>query len=210
MLDSSGFEKLLLDMRTRASELITEEGAEILSEYQSAQKALSETKREIARCERKLEELLAEIDKMEKAEVGDIPEEYIKKFVTKYTKGFAPGDVVYALRERTERKKCSVCEGEGKFEAKKLGTKEVILAGCPECRGRGTVIKSFCEVKKEKIKEVGLKLLFEKDRVSVWNYDTVRLYGDEYPLGVTGLYGNLEEAEEAEAEAKKLMEDNNA
>lgn len=204
MLDIGGFEKLLLDMRARADELVTKEGAKILSEYNSAQKALREAKREIARSEWKLRRLREKIDEVEKTEVSNIPNEYINKFVAKYTKGFAPGDTAYVVRESFKKEKCDLCEGKKRLKVKSPAKKEGLIVDCPECGGRGIVRKASYEVKEEKIESVDLKLHLEKGRVQIWSSDTIRFFGADYSSTVANVYTTLEEAE---AEANKLTEE---
>lgn len=193
-IEPSEADEIINDALDRIKEIVVDEAKTALAEVAAAEEKLHKLDLEICGKEAKLAFLENDIEKA-KAEVErvtrDIPKKYISAFVREATGFLAPGDEVWMLAGGFEP--CDRCKGKKELTGR-YDDGTPFKERCPKCRGNGSVYKSRMTVKKEKVREVYLKLCFDANRVNYWNTDSIFLGGDEYSTPIKDIFKTEEEA----------------
>ena len=129
-----------------------------------------------------------------------MPRKYIDSFVRDTTGYFAPGDKVFIIDETTKSIQCDKCNGEKNIKA--IIDDEVNTIQCIKCKGYGVVGETVRTIKETTIDNVHLKLVFKKDRVSLWTRDCVYVRGEEYAVDPKDIFKTYEDAEKSMKEIK--------
>ena len=105
------------------------------------------------------------------------------------------GDKVWVVKTKYDSVKCDMCDGTGKVRIVNSNNDEIT---CPSCSGRGTTSKSYYVVEEDKVKDIYLKLCFDRERrVCLWNTENIYLQSSsEYSTSIKRIF-------ETEAEAQK-------
>lgn len=200
----SEFDAVVSEAENKIRNLFVERVNNAIEEAKEAEKELAELKQEIRSLERqkkqKEKELQDAIEKLENAELNDIPKRYIDKFVRSATKGLAPNDEVWIVESKYEKIPCEFCNGKGKVSAV-IGdmTKEM---NCPECNGAGTKSKYTYYPYKTYVTDIHLKLCFDNEnRVHYWDTKNVYVRGREGYISKGNFFASEEEAK-AEADRR--------
>ena len=90
-----------------------------------------------------------------------IPTRYVDRFIHNAIGNFAPGDKVWVVKTKYDSIKCDMCDGIGKVKIVNSNNDEIT---CPSCSGRGTTSKSYYVVEEDNVKDIYLKLCFDKER----------------------------------------------
>lgn len=145
---------------------------------------LSIVKRNFNEMKKKAEELE---DKM--------PAKYIDKFIHDAIGYFAPGDKVWVVKTKYDSIKCDMCDGIGKVKIVNSNNDEIT---CPSCSGRGTTSKSYYVVEEDKVKDIYLKLCFDRERrACLWNTENIYLESSsEYSTSIKRIFDNEQAAQE--------------
>lgn len=196
LYSSSKADELIEEMKEKLHELITDEAKEIMVAYRKAENELSDLNRQITRKKRDIKNLQEELreleDKHTKADKYDMPRKYIDAFVRDVTGYFAPGDKVFIIDRKSERVQCDKCNGEKKVKAIIADEENTIT--CPKCNGYGSVSEHYDTIEEREIRDVYLKLCFEKSRVGIWTSDSVYIRGEEYAIKPENIFKTYEDA----------------
>ena len=138
---------------------------------------------------------LSEVEKKAEWLEDRMPARYIDRFIHDAIGNFAPGDKVWVVKTKYDSVKCDMCDGTGKVRLVNSNNTEI---SCPSCSGRGTTRKSYYIVEEDKVKDIYLKLCFDREhRACYWNKENIYLESnDEYSTDVNRIF-------ETEAEAQK-------
>ena len=191
-------------MKDRLHGLIKDEAKGTMGEYRKAKDELSKLDSDISRkrgiinnLNRMIEEIEEEYEHTDKHKM---PRKYIDSFVREHTGNFAPGDKVFIIDETTKRIQCDKCNGEKNIKA--IIDDEVNTIQCIKCKGYGSVGETVRTIKETTIDNVHLKLVFKKDRVSLWTSDCVEVTGREYAVDPKYIFKSYEDAEKSMKEIK--------
>lgn len=204
----SEFDAVVSEAENKIRNLFVDRVNNAITEAKESEKKLAELKQEVRILEwqknQKEKELQDAIEKLENAELYDIPKKYVDKFVRNETKGLAPNDEVWIVEVKYERIPCEPCNGKGKVSAVIGGmTKEIT---CPECNGAGTKSKCTYYPYKTYVTDVQLKLCFDiEKRVRYWNTENVYVRGQEGYVHKSDFFLSEEEAK-AEADRRNAKE----
>lgn len=119
-------------------------------------------------------------------------EQVIQEFTNKVTKGFSPGDFVWAVKENLKEVVCPLCKGEGKVLVTINGSPRRI--SCPDCIN-GSKFEMRYEVQKTVVQEIKLTLCFTKDVIAYWNFKNIFLRGEKENTPADMVFKTKEEAE---------------
>lgn len=172
--------KLKLEKLAKLDEDISEKSKELVNlkyKLSTAQKNLSEV-------EKKAEELE---DKM--------PARYVNRFIHNAIGNFAPGDKVWVVKTKYDSVKCDMCDGTGKVRIVNSNNDEIT---CPRCSGRRTTSKSYYAAEKDKVKDICLKLCFDRERrACLWNTENIYLESSsEYSTSIKHIFDDEQAAQE--------------
>ena len=197
--EPSEADKIIQTALADLKELFTNEVKSTIEEAKEAKKKLEETQRELRGVEFKLrrteEQLAVMQEKLEKADLYDVPRQYIARFVRNATGDYAPGDTVWVHTHEYDQVECPVCKGKEEVNAILGGYEKKIR--CPECSGYGFKRESRVVIKKETISEIRLKLCFREGRVNYWNTESVYVGSREYSVDPKYIFRTEEAAQAA-------------
>lgn len=179
--------------------LFTDKVKSEISEAAEATKRLDELKQEIYIAQQELNGINAEIEeaqrRQENAEMYEIPQKYIKRFVEKATGNYAPGDTVFEIKNSRNQSTCPLCNGAKKITIFIGGMNKEVQ--CPDCKGYGYIVEYIPYIEQSKVTDVRLKLCFRSDRVSYWSTDSVYLNNSDYCTKPENIFPTEEAAEKA-------------
>ena len=175
-------EEVIDEALGKLRELFTDNVKNTIEEAKNATEQLVGLTQRLRETEWKLKESEAKLGaaekKFEEAELRDMPRKYIHRFVEEATGGYAPGDTVWVINKRGERRTCETCGGAKKVDAVING--KVHSCDCPTCRGYGAVTVYSDVVEQKTVQEVRLMLCFEESRANYWSTDSVFLDHCDY------------------------------
>lgn len=204
LYSSSKADELIEEMKEKLHELITDEAKEMMETYRKAENELSDLNGQITRKKRDIKNLQEELKELEEKQIKtdkyDMPRKYIDAFVRDITGYFAPGDKVFVLESKANRIDCNKCSGKKKVKAIIEGEESTIE--CPKCKGYGSVSEYYDIIEEKEIRDVYLKLCFEKNRVGVWTSDSVYVKGEEYATKPKNIFKTYEDAEKVLTELR--------
>ena len=172
-----------------------------LSEYKKAESEKDAIQDEIHKAQYELYRTREDIERAKNElikEKRDMPSKYIREFVREATGNLAPGDKVYVLKGQYET--CAFCKGTGTVFASISGLGENVKVNCPKCNGSMGRYRARATVEEDEVKEVRLKLCFEKNRANYWSTDCVYLCRNgqaDYATPAKNIFLTREEAEAA-------------
>ena len=198
---------------TEASEklhaMLKGEIKETINWYEQAKKEICSLEGEIASLRTQkahIEQQVADaLEKADEAELNDIPERYINRFLKKYTGFYVPGDKVWTVTTKFSDFPCPLCHGEKTIEVSHDGN--AMRIECFKCKGHGVLTQRVSIPKEETVTKVYLKLCFERKRVNVWNSDCVYLANFEWSIDPKRIFRTKAEAA-AEAENQNRKREN--
>lgn len=177
--EPSEVEKIILAAKEDIVNLFSADVQKTIDDAAGAKKRLEQLQNEIRSAEFRLSSLQEQVksaeERVDRAELFDIPARYINKFVRNATHGLAPGDKVWVIETDYAREECKTCKGRKKVTARINGND--IEIQCPECSGYGTKAANRSKVVQRTIESIHLKLCFDTNRVNYWNTECVGLHG---------------------------------
>lgn len=202
--EPSEADRIIEEMKDRLHSLIKDEAKGMMETYRKAENELSDLNGQITRKKRDIKNLQEELKELEEKQIKtdkyDMPRKYIDSFVRDTTGYFAPGDKVFIIEKTTKRIQCDKCNGEKNIKA--IIDDEVNTIQCIKCKGHGSVGETVRTIKETTIDNVHLKLVFKKDKVSLWTSDSVYVRGEGYAVDPKYIYKTYEDAEKAMEEHK--------
>lgn len=203
--DQTQAESIIRQAADDLQAVLSEKIKEIIQQAKEARSQLEKIRQEIAWNECRIHETELELreaqQKAENFEKLEMPAKYIQAFVRDATGFYAPGDKVFYVKTTCDRKECPICHGKKKINASYEG--ETFSVFCPKCDGYGSIGIKHPGVVETEIKNVYLKLCFDKYKANYWNTESVFVSGSEYSVDPKRLYRTREEAE---VYAKELEE----
>ena len=210
--EPSEADKIISKAVDELSALLTEEAKNSISAALEAKRKQGEAEDKLRKLERKInhtESYISELEekceealkKADETEIRDIPRRYLNRMVREAIGDYAPGDKVWFLRPVYEHTECPLCHGEKEVDANINGNKARVK--CPECGGYGAKGKTVYHVEDAEIKEIRLKLCFDKERAMYWNHENIYLYGRERSTPIDSIFATKEEAEKALEKSEK-------
>lgn len=154
-------------------------------------KELSTLKYKLSIAEMELSKVAKEAEELK----DKIPARYVDRFIHNAIGNFAPGDKVWVVKTKYDSIKCDMCDGIGKVKIVNSNNNEIT---CPSCSGRGTTSKLYYVVEEDKVRDIYLKLCFDREHEArYWNKENIYLESiSEYSTDVNRIF-------ETEAEAQK-------
>lgn len=180
--EPSEIELIIEKARTDIANLFTDKVKSDIEEAKKAEVLLAELNANLRAAQYKLETIKAEItaaqEKINNAEMYDIPKKYINRFIKNATGNYAPGDTVWVIKQERNQTNCALCNGAKKITVSVGGINKEVQ--CPDCKGYGYIVEYPNYVAQSKVREVRLKLCFKSDRVSYWNTESVFLDNNDF------------------------------
>lgn len=186
------------------TELFTERVKDNLTDIKFAEKNLADISAEMEAKQRQCSYLQNEIEELKERidnfEEWEAPQRYINKFVEKATKGFCPGQTVYYVKKKFKQFVCPTCNERNKITVTFNGKLREIR--CPDCLN-GYQMELSYEVVETVVQDIYLRLCFNKDGVSYWNFENIFLRDTDNYTPADMVFATREEAE---AKAKEWNE----
>lgn len=154
----------------------TEQLEVLTQQLRKTQWRLKEAEQKLAATEKKFEE----------SELRDMPRKYINRFVEEVSGGYKPGDTVWVIEREVERISCKTCDGLKEVTALINGVESRIT--CPTCKGYGADSKYTDVIEHREVREVRVKLCFDKYRANYWSTDSVFLAGQDWSTSPEKIY----------------------
>lgn len=197
---------IISEAKEKLGELLTEEVKQTMKQAKEAEYKLEKLQKEIREAEYRLGNLKLEHQREEKKwETIDqyhMPRKYIKQLVEAVAGDFVPGDTVYAIQSRFDRKDCPLCHGKKTVECTVADGPENISIQCPTCNGRGHLSDEVQYVGEFRVNSINVKLCFHDDHVSYWNHECLYLGSGDWATDPKNVFRTKEEAEKAIEERK--------
>lgn len=154
-------------------------------------KELSTLKYKLSMAQMELSNVAKKAEELE----DKIPARYVDRFIHNAIGNFAPGDEVWVVKTKYDSVKCDMCDGIGKVKIVNSNNNEIT---CPSCSGRGTTSKSYYVVDEDKVKDIYLKLCFDREhRACLWNTENIYLEStSEYSTSIERIFDNEQAARE--------------
>lgn len=196
----SDFEKVVYEANEKLTKLFKESVKKTIaaaykaeSELESLQQKVIAARNQAQEWERKAIQARVQF---EKADIFDIPREYIGRIVHNLTDDFRPGDKAYVIEKSMSTKTCSRCQGKKKIKVNDGGEK--ILVDCPDCNGSGVIwVINPDKIVAKTVTSVRLNLNFSEDGIFPWSRDCVYLDNSCDGINPNDLYHTSGEAMEA-------------
>lgn len=198
---SEAIEKLRGIMSEKARAAVAEY-ADVESRKRKLEIELLELENKKQRVEEDTKDLKALYEYMDST---DLPKGFVQKMVKAATGSYAPGDIVWLVEGKYEKRKCRFCGATGKIEAT-FSNGEHQKINCPKCSGKGEKAIFIYSPREAKISRVDLRLCFGEKRVSYWNTENIYVGIHESSVGLDNVYSS-EEAACAEAQRRNEKEE---